>query len=503
MDQTANQKTSIPSGTALSKWDKLITGNMITKKIITPFTLAIIAFAIFFLYRGNHLLFGDNALYAYIISIKDFDYVAIHTGYYLLGYLFHHLFSFFVDISVDKSLILMSNIFGVVGVVFTYLLSEKIIGNKESGKLCALIMLFSGTYLFHSIHASIYVIQTAFIMASMYFFYINRNLLSGTLFSFSVLLTPGSIFVGPFYVFAIIKEKKPIQDIALFVLGVLVVYLPIFALIYKELLWGTRGLLVTLRNPVFSITEGVNNWIYGLLKSFNILFFFMIIGLVWIYFRRKDVLCLTLLMFLPQIYLMTHCLGFQALAAYNLQIYIFFVILISFGLQAISEKKLSWSKPLFLIAYIVLSLIIWIGPDLLKPHLRFKNAFQNNIISFNNTIERNKDYVILADWGQRMKYLYYSKTGNLTEQSSDKVLNLDDLSRADLSKIINQHKNVYVIESYSPSFGAKIFLSQKELDRRYREHSMKSKIEGMIKGIQLSEFWEDNGLLIYKVNKLR
>ena len=372
------------------------------------------SFVIFFLYR-SHYCTGDALIYGDNILRNRFGDISIHIGYYFLGFLFHKVFGIW-GTPIDVTLILMSNILGAIGLVFAYLLLEKLLGDRKLALLGSLIFLFSGTYLYYATSAEVYVPQTAFILASMYYFLINRFSLSGILFAVAVLITPLSIFVSPFFIFFHIKRMNPFKMLFNFILFFALVYFPVFFFVYGELLWGRRGLLrISSIMPYVPIMQSIYVFAYGSIKSFNILSFFALFGYIYLFIKDKAVFLLVTIMLLSQVYLIIKTPVPSVLARFLLPIHIYFCLIGSVGLYYIFRRLIrniricTGCLITTSIIYISLSLFIWIGPvNLFQPRLQFDNKYKDTLISFDQNMEENA--ILIASFWDGVAFAYYTRT---------------------------------------------------------------------------------------------
>jgi hypothetical protein len=432
----------------------------------------------------------------------------VHIGYYYTGFLFYKIFDIF-NFSIDATLILMSNILGAVGVVFGYLLLEKLLDDRKSAFLGSILLLFSGTYVYYARSAEVYVPQVAFILASMYYYHIRKFVLSGILFAIAMLITPLSIFISPFFIFFHFKRRSSFKDLLYFVIPFCAIYLPVFASVYEELLWGRRGLLkIGLKTPYIPLTQSVYIFIYGSIKSFNVLAPFALIGYVYFSIKDKNKFLLITLMLLSQLYLIVKIPQASALERFLLPIYIFLCLLILEGLYCILRKvirnDLIKRGCLFmaLITYISLNLFIWVGPaKLLNPRLLSDNKYKEAFIAFNKDME--KDALLIASFWDGVAFAYYTRNDIKEElettMGNKRWINAEYLYEETFQQLLSTGKQIYVMESYAPSTAGAIFLSQEELEKRYREFSMKSQIESMADNIGLEEYFSTDGVLIYKL----
>ncbi len=481
---------------------------MLTKRKIDILLLGVFAFLFYFIYRWSYFL-GDACIYADNILRTRFNDISIHIGYYFIGYIFHKILSLF-NAPVDVSLILMSNIFGAVGVVFAYLFVYEILYDHKLSIICAAILLFSGTYVEYSTQAEIYIPQVAFILASMYLFYKERNILSGLLYAAALLITPISVFVLPYYIFIAVKRRSSIKEMLYFIIPFMVIYLPIFLSIYNELLWGRRGLLRISSNlPYNSLKMIVSNIVFVLIKSFNILAPFVLIGHIIYWFKDKSKFLLLCILWLSYSYVIAKLSRFDLETAF-LPIFVYFALLILNGIVFINiylKNNLKIGNAFGMIilpCYIILSVMIWIGPaKIFHPQITPDNNFKNEMLAFKERISDND--ILIASFWHGVAFAFYTRYNPEEEiettMGNQRWIDIDQLNVESVRQLLNEFADVYVMEAYAPSAVAKVIFDEKELEDRYFEQSLKAQIENMASNIKFHEYFKKNDIMIYRLDR--
>ena len=101
---------------------------MLSNQVRNILILGSFSFIIYYLLR-NPFSYGDPLIYADNILKHRFLDISIHIGYYLIGYLFYSFLGLF-GCSINISLVIMSNVCGAAGIVYAYLLSEKLLNDR-------------------------------------------------------------------------------------------------------------------------------------------------------------------------------------------------------------------------------------------------------------------------------------------------------------------------------------------------------------------------------------
>jgi hypothetical protein len=157
-------------------------------------TLFLFSFIFFLLFMIDTPANGDT--YSYARSISTFEGPIIHIGYYTIGYIFHSLLKQFGSTPL-LTLGYMSCFFGSISVICMYLFTFMLTENRLQSFLAALILMFSGTFWFFSVHGEVYVPQLAFVLLSVLFIMKKRALLSSLSILVAISITPTSCLAIP------------------------------------------------------------------------------------------------------------------------------------------------------------------------------------------------------------------------------------------------------------------------------------------------------------------
>ncbi|MBD3196555.1 MAG: hypothetical protein GF317_15975 [Candidatus Lokiarchaeota archaeon] len=469
------------------------------------FVLGLVAFCIFFLYR-NQYSYGDALIYADNILKLRFGDISIHWGYYCLGLIFHLILGS-MGLTIDNSLVIMSNVFGAVCVSYSYLFFRKFQFDKKSSIIGSLMLLFAGVFFSYSIQAEVYIPQLAFLLASMYYYMSSKPAVSGILFGIALLITPLSIFTLPFYIFIFIKERLSIKNAFYFILPSIIIYLPVFAFVHEDLLWGRRGLL--------SISAGMGmntfqiiivNTIFAFGKSFHVLLPFALFGLIYSAMKNRFIFALFSIILAGNLFLFVK-LNRDDLTTAMLPVFVFLIILAILGLNRINLSISSWigNKNIFryavLAMYILINAFIWIGPSRL-PHPRILNdrSYQEALINFAN--RTTDDVLFIASFWHGVAYSFYTRSDIEEElettMGNNRWLDIEDLDKDKWAVIKRNYEEIYIQEAYSPSSAAKLLLSDSELKTRYEQNSIKARIAILDGEMGFIEFAKTDDIWIYK-----
>jgi hypothetical protein len=256
-----------------------------------------------------------------------------------------------------------------------------------------------------------------------------------------------------------------------------------------------------------SLPSCLGNLILACGKSFHILTPFAFLGLVYIYIKNKKLFLLLAVMILSQISLVVKASDVSSLEAFLLPVFFFVSLLISCGLNWSLSGLVKLSRlrksilAVLLICYAVFSLFLRIGPEgIFTPKILADNRFQNDIRSFNAGLSGNDSFI--ANFRDGVAFAFYTRTQSTEElettMGNRRWFNAEYLDAAAFQELFKSGGEVYVMESYSPSPGASLLMSEQRLAGRFAHCSLKSKIENLIEGITLREHLRTNIILIYR-----
>ena len=265
--------------------------------------------ALFFLSLIFFLLFmidtpvnGDT--YAYARSISTFEGPIIHIGYYSIGYIFHSLLKQFGSTPL-QTLGYMSCFFGSISVICMYLFTFMLTENRLQSFLAALILMFSGTLWFFSIHGEVYVPQLAFVLISVLFIMKKRALLSSLSILVAISITPTSCLAIPPIIYLMYVKQFEKKQIIYFAFPILLALIFLIA-------WDISKLLNILAKAIHSPKVFFESFSYKALilkvpyslikvygKSFNLISFVGIFGFAILYKEDKKIWWSMLAFILP------------------------------------------------------------------------------------------------------------------------------------------------------------------------------------------------------------
>jgi len=376
--------------------------------------------ALFFLSLIFFLLFmidtpvnGDTYVYAY--SISTLAGPVIHIGYYLLGSIFHFFLKSFGATRL-QTLGYISGFFGSVSVVCMYILTLMLTKNRFQSFLAALILMFSGTFWFFSIHGEVYLPQLAFVLLSVVFILKMSPLLSSLSILVAISITPTSCLAIPPIIYLMYVKQFKIKQIIHFAFPILLALIFLIA-------WDISQLLNILAKAVyspklffvdFSYKKLVHELAYRMMtvygKSFNLISFIAIFGFVILYKEDKKIWWSMLAFILPfSLYL----LNLDLFSADHLIIsFIVISFFGSYGIIRLFQITNSSFQTKYLATIFLIFGHIWISYQLfIRPEIRDGQELKK--VVNNLADEYNTNAIMISDYNFGMAFWY------LTNEETD------------------------------------------------------------------------------------
>ncbi|GAB4345876.1 MAG: hypothetical protein Kow0099_26580 [Candidatus Abyssubacteria bacterium] len=453
-------------------------------KYAISISLFIASFILFFLNMDFRVV-GDSLVYANIVMNRNFDYLTVHIGYYLIVYALHAPLSLIHPVPLDEFLVYLNVLFGALGIVVSFWLANKFLNSYGLSAYCAIILMFSGEYFLNSTSAEIYISQTFFVLLSFYLFMEVRPALSGICAVIALLISPLSVFSYAFFPLIFFVKKYEKKVLLIFsVIGV-VLYGGFLLFIYQELLWGARGMLKNAAVDLFSPVEGLIGFAKHMVKDFGLVIPLFFAGCLYIR-KKRELLGVMAVIFVPNFYLI--CQGLTG-EGQTLPIDFFLCLLAALGILYMkSGRRLQYAPGLLVILFVLSSLYLH---DMLS--LRSGTEYKKELRHLHESLIKDKQAVVITSWWDSIAYKYYNRQRDdyplERYEREDYPLEIDEIDEAcfnqehlkpNETERFDKYEKIYVLESYYPSRAAKLFLSHEKLMQKHEQYSLKAKVEKML-----------------------
>lgn len=195
---------------------------------------------------------GDAAVYNEQVETHSFGVRTIHTGYMLLGSVFHAL----LPVQIDRAMNLMALFFGVLGAASCYA-TAKLWGSRLAGIASVLLLLCSSVYVRGMLLSEVDILSASLVSVAFALHVRKHAAWAGAVFGLAMLSTPITATLLPLFVFTFALDPGGIRGtvrtqfrrVLAFGIAALVVYLPFVIWHRDDYLYGGRGLIHAPRDP--------------------------------------------------------------------------------------------------------------------------------------------------------------------------------------------------------------------------------------------------------------
>ncbi|MBW1779890.1 MAG: hypothetical protein JRL30_04040 [Deltaproteobacteria bacterium] len=426
------------------------------ESVSAAFLLFLFSFLFFHVLRIPVPLNVDTYLYAR--AIGSFDGPVIHFGYYIIGSLCHFLLGP-MGVTPLQSLGYMSQFFGGVSVAGIYMFTFLLTKDRVHSFLTACILMFSGAFWLFSIHGEVYVPQLAFVLLSLICLLKIRPLLSSIFILIAVSITPTSLLALVPLCYVMYMTRLNTKGFIYFTTPILLAFILMIS-------WDGPRVIRTFADAIhspevffekFSYIGMFRGVAYDLIKaygrSFNLICFFAIFGLVAMYKKEPRLRGLMLAFLLP-----------------------FFAYFLNLGLFSDDHLIISFIAVSFLGSYGILRLL-----DMANAHGAIRVLFIALLLlsylsmSFEFSIDRQRIYarelkrvihavsaeypqngIMLSDYnfGVSFESITGEETSNdLFAGSPSGFLNQDGISEKEASERLN--KKFWIAFACLPAFASR------------------------------------------------
>jgi len=226
---------AMPSGSAEKMRSKL---NQALGDSILPLILGLLNLVFFLPFISDALVNGDSAVYNEQIDTLNLSIRTVHWGYYVIGIAFSRLSPFITDLDMN----LMSALFGSLGIVFVFLITLKLTGNRMASLVAALILLSSEIWVINSIFAEVYIVQASLILLSYLLWLSHKETWAGFAFLWAQLVAPTSVCALP----GLLIKKASLHQYVQFSIAAFLPFLLFVSVYFSDYFFSGRGVIRSL-----------------------------------------------------------------------------------------------------------------------------------------------------------------------------------------------------------------------------------------------------------------
>ncbi len=448
---------------------------------------------IFLLISIIYILFGygvtisnDSVENVYQITNLDLLSRSSHFSFHLFGIIFYLLFSELIGFSAVTSVEIMLAFFSAAAAFSLYEITIKKYNNVQQAVITVLIYSFASGVFRFSAQAEYLILVPSFGLISLYLYSAGKNLFAGIMFGFGLLTSPFIVLFAPMYLlFSSFKNVFQRKNI-IFAAGTIAVYFAVNLFTYKETIsgeWSYGGVFSFYKDAISDLNflRIAAIYIYGYLRSFNIMLLFLPFTLYYLYKYNKELLLvfiLTILIHLPVAIPEARYGGYQMTA------YPIIAISIGYFLSALFT-----SRKVIVLTTIVVYLVLNIS--LVITERSFFRDLKDTYVKLNDDLVKNS-VLFVYQASKPLKDIYAPDLevfDILSDYQFKMAKDLPGYIPTDLEDIFNKNHTAYLLESgvSMPDDNIKLLFSQFTKDQGAK-----------VKGFALAKVLETEPSLHYK-----
>ncbi len=369
-----------------------------------------------------------------------------HFSFHLFGVAFYYIFSHIIGMNPITAVEIMLSTISISGTVALWFIVKKYWRDENLAMLSTIIYAFSSGVFRFSIQAEYLILVPSLGLVSLALYAYHRYLLAGMIFALGLLTSPFILLFTPAFLLFTNRQKAISKENLFFIIGFLGLYLLISFFTIKETVsgeWSYRIVYDYYKEMLMKLNYlriGAI-WLYGYLRSFNILLPIIIMGLVmaWKNDRRFFwIIALVVIFHLPA------AIPEARYGGYQLTVYPFFAILAAFVLIELFKKK-KWLAVTCLLIYLGINFFIVISER------QFNRQLRDTYVELQQTSTIPQGSVLITYQSSKPIRTLYAPKFETVDILSDYMENISTLlpgySKPDLGKIFSSDKQIYLIES--------------------------------------------------------
>ena len=300
-----------------------------------------VLFVIYLLFGYRVTITNDSVTNINQIVALDVLNRSSHFTFHFFGIVSYLLLSKMIGLSAIISVEVMLAFFSAVGSISLFHVLFKKIGNYQQSLIAVLIYAFTSSVFRFSCQSEYLVLVPSLGLISLAFFSSSKFFISGIVFGFGLLTSPFIILYAPiFFLFTKMRDCFYRNHILL-ILGIILIYFGVNIFTYEQTLSGNwsygqifYGYLELVKE--INLLRQLSIFIYGYLRSFNVLLFFIPSALLYSYQNNRKlfwIFLITLIFHLPA------AIPEARYGGYQMTFYPLISILLSYYLINLFKKK--------------------------------------------------------------------------------------------------------------------------------------------------------------------
>jgi hypothetical protein len=370
-----------------------------------------------------------------------------HFTFHLFGAGFYYLFSHLLGINPITSVEIMLSTVSISGTAALYFIVRKYFSDEKLAILTAVIYAFTTGVFRFSIQTEYLILVPSFALVSLAFYAYDHPFSAGLVFALGLLTSPFILLFSPAFLLFTQKRRALSKSNFIFLIGFIGLYLLVSFFTIRETVsgsWSYRSVFDFYRDTLvrMNFLRIAAIWVYGYLRSFNILLPIIVAGLViaWKNHRRLfRIIVLIIVLHLPA------AIPEARYGGYQLTVYPFLAILAAIVLYDLYTKK----KRVLVLSCIFIYLGINFFIVLSERH--FNRQLRDTYVQLEQTKPIPAGSVLFTYQASKPIHTLYAPKFEIVDLLSDYMEDMSVLlpgySKPDLGSIMASNRQLYLIES--------------------------------------------------------
>jgi len=425
-----------------------------------PILIFILLIIIYILFGYGVTISNDSVTNIEQITALDLWSRSSHFSFHLFGIIFYLIFSKLIGLSAVKSIEIMLAIFSAAASAALYQIVLKKFNDINQAIITVIIYAFTSGVFRFSCQVEYLILVPSLCILSLYFYAKEQYLIAGIIFGFGMLTSLLSLlFIPTFLIFTSIKEIFNKHNV-LFLLFALTIFVAVNIFTYQETIsghWSYGNELEYYKKIInkIKLLRHIAIFIYGYLRSFNIIIFNLPLILIYLFRMNKKFFYILIITFFIHL-LFAIPIPEGRYGGYQMTAYPILSISSGYFLSNLFKKRKNIAI-LIIIFYLMVNIFIFLSER------SYFQSLKETYIQMNNNLKK-KSVLIVYQAVKPIKRVYGPNLQiyNILSDYQNELAKLDGYVPIDLEEVVNKNDTIYVLESgvSMPDEYLKVFFSQ-------------------------------------------
>lgn len=413
---------------------------------------------------------GDSALYCDYARNAKFDEITVHYGYYRVLWAVDRTIGAWLHVPTHEMVAHLNVVFGALTLPVVLALAWLLLRDSRYAGLALAMFALCGRVVMNATSGEIYMLQTLVVLSSFLLFARGRIDLAAVVAGLALYVSPLSVFAYFFFpAYDWIRHGR-LRVAAMLRLAAiaLVVYTPLLIVHGHEMLFGIRGLLAIPQTVPMLPAVMLASFPLFQFKEYTVLVL-LALPLLWAWRRERALLVVTAAVFVPHLYVISKLTSEDNVFILNTDF--FFCCCLAAGARVLAGNRLTRLVPaLLLLAHV--GLMTATGTFF---------SFENNrgeageLGGIARRYLDGKDAALITDWSHTVSVAYFGRPALRGPVTSDPLYaQMFDATTRNPSPAPPTARDLYVLETWSPSGIAKLLKSPAAIERARQQNSRRA-----------------------------